>query len=128
MSVVEVLRKAEAMGVELELKSPGKIKYRAHAPVPDELIEQLKAVKPELIKILQARQSLELDSTLAQKVERWGCERCSFLIGEEFFCEVQSSDCVHLVSILHLRDCPKRNVRIRQAIEYGDHLKWMELK
>ena len=61
MNAVEFLREAEAKGIELEFKPPNKIRYRVPKPVPDELIEELRRVKPELIKILQARQSLKLD-------------------------------------------------------------------
>ena len=125
MNAVEFLREAEAKGIELELKPPDKIRYRVHAPVPDELIEELRRMKPELIKILQARQNLELNPALVEKIGKWRCRRCFSFIDEEFLCEIQTPNCIHLVSIVSLRDCPRRNKAIRKAILRGDHLNWL---
>jgi hypothetical protein len=51
-AAVDMLAAVRALGGDVKLGSPGRLKVIAPGPLPDELIQQLRAVKPELFTLL----------------------------------------------------------------------------
>ena len=51
-AAVDVLAAVRALGGEVKVANPGRLKIIAPAPLPHELIEQLRAAKPDLLTLL----------------------------------------------------------------------------
>lgn len=52
-AAVDALAAVQALGGEVMLASPGRLRVVAPAPLPNELIERLRAAKPDLLRLLR---------------------------------------------------------------------------
>ncbi len=63
---------------------------------------------------------------LQRKIKTWGCLSCPWVLEDELVCVVDVADVTPMIPICYLKDCPRRNPDIKEAIRRGNSLKWLD--
>ncbi len=132
---MELLKDLERHGLNVVLIGKNSLGVFPKELLTDELRELIKNHKNEIIRMLKQHRkhpsedyqlSAMFDPKVTDRLNEWGCFNCSWLLSDdEAVCVVEDKNTIHMVSIPRLKDCPKRNKQICQAILRGDHLSWL---